>query len=88
LFDGNNRCTIIFFSLWKCYKWTKISLDWCAVVSNNPIEQCFVDAYDYFYIKNKEKENEIKDNDIVENESFYTLSLGAGFYDIILFKQN
>lgn len=53
-----------------------------GVVSNNPIEQCFLDAYDYFNIRNKEKENEIKENDIIENESFYTLSLGTGYYDV------
>lgn len=43
-----------------------------GVVSNNPIEQCFLDAYDFF---NKDKIDEEIDN-------FYTLSLGTGYHDI------
>jgi patatin-like phospholipase/acyl hydrolase len=45
-----------------------------GVVGNNPIEQCFLDAYNYHNIINKPKNKPI--------DSFYTLSLGTGYYDI------
>lgn len=58
-----------------------------GVVSNNPIEQCFLDAYDFFNIKkntteNKNIENFDKDVSVPEIQNFYTLSLGTGYYDV------
>jgi patatin-like phospholipase/acyl hydrolase len=41
-------------------------------VVNNPIEQCFLDSYNYYNIINKNK----------STYTFYTLSLGTGYYDI------
>lgn len=50
-----------------------------GVVTNNPIEQCFLDAYDYFEI-NKQKNNLV--NEDSKNDSFYTLSLGTGYLEV------
>lgn len=44
-----------------------------AVVDNNPIEQCFLDAYNYF--------NNLKKSSNNSTDSFYTISLGSGYYD-------
>jgi patatin-like phospholipase/acyl hydrolase len=45
-----------------------------GVVNNNPIEQCFLDAYNYYNTTKKYKNKQI--------DTFYTLSLGTGYYDI------
>jgi patatin-like phospholipase/acyl hydrolase len=52
-----------------------------GVVSNNPIEQCFLDAYDYFNVNN---DLEFKQY----NNNFFTLSIGTGFYDVNHCKGN
>ena len=45
-----------------------------GVVNNNPVEQCFLDAYNYYNFIKKTKN---KPADV-----FYTLSLGTGYYDV------